>query len=265
MRRPLAVIAALSALLALAPACTTKHTTFSGALKTGKTAEENYSSGLDELKAKNYNEAVKFFEYVKSKFPFTKYAALADLRLADAKFDQDRFTEAADAYKQFVTLHPTHEDVDYAQYRAGLSYFKDAPGNFALFPPAFEKDQRQTEKAVQTLDDFVKTHEGKSSKWVEEAKKVLAEAKDRLAKREWYVAEYYYKRGKWAGAAGRYEHLVAQYPGTGHEAEALWKLADSYQRLKENFRARTALQQLIVKHPDDPRRAEAEKLLASLR
>jgi outer membrane protein assembly factor BamD len=42
-------------------------------------------------------------------------------------------------------------------------------------------------------------------------------------------------------------------------------MARSFQALKENFRARTALQQLIVKHPQDPRRAEAEKLLAALR
>ncbi|BDG04886.1 outer membrane protein assembly factor BamD [Anaeromyxobacter oryzae] len=264
MRR-IASLAALTALVALSAACTTKHTTFTGELKLGKSAEENYAAGVDELKAKNYPEAVKFFEYVKSKFPFTKYAALADLRLADAKFDQDRFAEAAESYKQFVTLHPTSEDVDYAEYRAGLSYFKDAPGDFALFPPAYEKDQRQTEKAVQTLEDFLRTREGKDSQWVQEGRKVLAEAKARLAAREWYVAEYYWSREKWAGAAGRYENLVKQYPGSRHEAEALWKMAKAYERLKENFRARTALQQLIVKHPDDPRRAEAEKLLAALR
>jgi outer membrane protein assembly factor BamD len=258
-------ILALTALLALAAACTTKHTTFTGALKLGKTPEENYQSGVDELKAKNYPEAAKFFEYVKSKFPFTRFAALADLRLADAKFDQDRFAEAAEAYKQFVTMHPTSEELDYAQYRAGLSYFKDAPGDFGLFPPAYEKDQRQTEKAVQLLEDFLRTQEGRDSKWIAEARKVLEDAKGRLAAREWYVGEYYYSREKWAGAAGRYEALVTRYPGSRHEADALWKMARSFQALKENFRARTALQQLIVKHPQDPRRAEAEKLLAALR
>lgn len=262
MRRSVSALAA--ALLALS-ACATKHTTFTGELKTGKTAEENYAAGMDELKSKNYLEAGRFFEYVKSKFPYSKYAALADLRLADAKFDQDRFAEAAESYKQFVVIHPTHEDVDYAQYRAGLSYFRDAPGDFAVFPPSYEKDQRQTEKAVQLLEDFLKAREGSDSKWVVEARKVLADARGRLAAREWYVAEYYFKREKWAGAAGRYETLVARYPGSPHEAEALWKLASAYVAMEEKFRARTALQQLIAKHPDDQRRPQAEKLLASLR
>lgn len=258
MRRSLA----LAAVLALA-ACATKHTTFTGDLKLGTTPEANYEKGLDELKSKNFTEATRFFEYVKTKYPFSKYASLAELRLADVKFRQDRYQEAADAYKQFVQLHPTHEDVDYAEYQAGLSYYKDAPGEFALFPPAAEKDQRQAEKAAQVLGDFVQTRTG--SKYLPEAKKVLEEVRARLAQREWYVGEYYFKRERWAGAAGRYETMVEKYPGSRHEAEALWKLARAALKLDEKYRARKALQQLVVKHPGDRRRAEAEKLLASIR
>lgn len=258
MRRSLA----LAAVLALA-ACSTKHTTFTGNLKLGTTPEANYQAGVDELQAKNYTEATRFFEYVKTKYPFSKYSPLAELRLADIKYQQDRYVEAADAYRQFVQLHPTHEEVDYAEFRSGLAYFKDAPGEFALFPPAAEKDQRQAEKAVQALTDFVQTRP--DSKYLPEAKKVLEEARTRLAAREWYVAEYYFKRSRWAGAAGRYEAMVERYPGSRHEVEALWKLAQAALKLDEKHRARKALQQLIVKHPADARRPEAEKLLASIR
>jgi outer membrane protein assembly factor BamD len=254
---------ALVAGLALAAACSSKHTTFTGELKLAKTAEDNYQAGLDEVKATHYEEATRFFEYVKTKYPYSKFAALADLRIADVKFAQDRFAEAAEAYTQFITLHPTNEEVDYAEYRAGLSHFKEAPGDFVLFPHAYEKDQRQTEKAVEVLTKFAKEHP--TSKYLPEAQKVLDEARSRLAAREWYVAEYYFKRDRWAGAAGRYESLVEKYPGSRHEAEALYKLAHACIHLNEKFRARTALQQLIVKHPDDPRRVAAEKLLASLR
>jgi len=43
------------------------------------TAKQNYEKGLDELKAENYSEASRYFAYVKQKFPFSKYAALAEL------------------------------------------------------------------------------------------------------------------------------------------------------------------------------------------
>jgi outer membrane protein assembly factor BamD len=280
MRRPVVLAAALALVLA---ACTSKYTTFTGELKLGKTPEENYQRGVHELKAGNYTEAVKFFEFVRTKYPFDKHAALAELRLADAKYDQDRFAEAAEAYKQFVALHPTSTEVDYARFRQGLSLFKDAPGDFALFPPAYEKDQRQTEAAVQVLQEFVQEEQAKAdalaaakkdgnqplppeaSKYLADARKVLGNARARLAAREWYVAEYYYKRKKWAGAAGRYQALVDRFPGTGHEVEALLKLAEAHSALDQKHEARKALQKLIVEHPQDPARAVAEQRLAALR
>jgi outer membrane protein assembly factor BamD len=261
-RTALALVFSLAALAALA-ACTSKNVTFSGQMKYRQTAEENYQAGLEEVKDENWIEAVRFFEFVKTKYPFSKFAALSELRLADLKYDQGRYLEAADSYQQFVQLHPTHEEVDYAEFRAGLSYLRDAPGDFALFPPPHEKDQRQVEKAVTVLRDFVQTRP--ESKHAADAKRHLADAEGRLAAHEWYVAEFYFKRKKWAGAAGRYETLVERYPGTRYEPEALLRLARSYVALDEKYRARTALQKLLAKHPGDSRRAEAEKLLASLR
>jgi outer membrane protein assembly factor BamD len=258
MRLPAAL--ALSVLLA---ACGSKRVSFSGQIKYGATAEANYEAGVDELKHDNYAEAVKFFEYVKTKYPFSKYAPLSELRLADLKFDQERYVEAADAYQQFVTMHPTHEEVDYAEFRVGVSHLRDAPSDFALFPPSYEKDQRQVEKAARALRDFVQARP--NSKYLPEAKRLLAQAEDRLAAHEWYVGEYYFKRKHWAGAAGRYEALVSKFPGSRHEGEALMKLARSYLEIDEKHRARTALQKLIVNHPQDPRRPEAEKLLAAIR
>ncbi len=262
--RPMHRLSALTAaaLLALA-ACSTKHVSLTGAFKYGETAEDNYKAGLDLEKAQSYPEAQKFFEYVKTKYPFSKYAALADLRIADLKYDQHQWNEAAEAYAQFVQLHPTHEEVDYAEFRVGLSYLSDAPSDFALFPPSFEKDQRHIEKAAAAFKKFVEKYP--SSKLIPEAQKHLANANARLAEHEWYVGEYYFKRRRWPGAAGRYETLVEKYPGSRHEAEALLKLAQSYVAMDEKHRARTALQKLIVKHPEDPRRQAAEKLLATLR
>lgn len=258
MRRTAALL-----LAALALAGCSKHVAFSGEVKLKPSAEENYQAGVELMKEESWPEAVKFFEYVRTKFPFSKYAALADLRVADAKYGQQQFAEAAEAYAQFVQLHPTHEDVDYAEYRIGESYFRDAPGEFALFPPAAEKDLRQVRKASEALHKFETKHP--KSKHLPEARKLLAEADGRLAAHEWYVAEYYFKREKWAGAAGRYEGLVATYPGSRYEPEALLKLARAYTAMDEKFRARTALQKLIANHPKDPRRAEAERLLAALR
>jgi outer membrane protein assembly factor BamD len=179
------------------------------------------------------------------------------------KYDKDRWIEAADAYKEFLKLHPTHENADRAAVRVGLAHWNDSPGDFFMFPPSHEKDQVSVRDAVRELTDFLERFP--DSKYRPEATKALSRARQRLAEHEWYVAEFYAKRDLWAGAAGRLETLVREYPGTSHEQDALMRLAEVYVKMDERFRAQQALQQLIVKHPESSRRAEAEKLLAQLR
>ncbi len=50
------------------------------------TAKQNYEKGMAELKDENYAEAKKYFQFVKQKFPFSKYAVLAELAIADSQF-----------------------------------------------------------------------------------------------------------------------------------------------------------------------------------
>jgi outer membrane protein assembly factor BamD len=249
--------------LSLVVACGSSRVSMTGQLKYGKTAEENFQYAEEELKEGHEAEAVKFFEYVRTKYPFSKFAALAELRLADVKYDGGRWIEAADAYKDFLKLHPTHEQADRAAVRVGLARWKDAPGDMFMFPPSHEKDQASVREAAKELEQFLAKYP--DSTYRPEAEKVLAQARRRLADHEWYVAEFYAKRRRWEGAAGRLETLIRDYPGTSHEPDALMRLAEVYVKLDERFRAQQALQQLIVKHPGSPRRAEAEKLLAQLR
>jgi outer membrane protein assembly factor BamD len=258
MRRLLAVVALLPLL-----ACGSKRVSITGEMHYGKTAEENYDAGLEEAKAERWEDAAKLFEYVKTKYPFSKQAALADLQLADLKFRQELFAEAAAAYQSFGQLHPNHEQADYARFRVGLSLFKDAPGDFALFPPPHEKDQKLLRDAVKALEEFLAAWP--ASKYVPEAQKVLSEARGRLAEHEWYAAGFYASREKWPGAAGRLETLLEKYPGSPREVDAMFMLAKAYEKMGERFRAQQALQRLVATHPDDPRRPEAERLLANLR
>jgi outer membrane protein assembly factor BamD len=244
-------------------ACAGSRTTLSGEVKYGASAEEDYKGGVEELGKSNWNEAQKLLEHVRTKYPFSKYAALAELRLADAKFKQEKYLAAAEAYTAFTQLHPTHDEADYADFQACLSHVKDAPSEFILFPASFEKEQKAVRAAADKLEAFLKGRPGSSHR--AEAEKLLAEARDRLAAHEWYVADFYLRRQHWAGAAGRLEALLKDYPGSKREPEAMLRLARAYQGMKEDFRAQQTLQRLVARYPDDPRRAEAEALLAGLR
>ena len=84
-----------------------------------ETARSNYERGLAELKDDNHAEAAKFFNFVKNKFPFSRFATLAELGLADTLFAQEKFSGAVDAYQLFVKFHPSLAKVrgGYVGYR----------------------------------------------------------------------------------------------------------------------------------------------------
>ena len=124
------------------------------------TAKQNYEKGLAELKDENYPEAQKYFQFVKQKFPFSKFAVLAELAIADTQFARGNYTEAVDSYKAFIRLHPTHEKVEngYAAFKVGECYYKDMPDDIWLLPPSYEKDQSAVTDALRELDDFLKKY-----------------------------------------------------------------------------------------------------------
>jgi outer membrane protein assembly factor BamD len=226
-------------------------------------AEEDYVLGVAELEGRDFADAQRMLERVRTKYPYSKYGALAELRLADLRFAQGKYVEAADAYLAFVKIHPSSPEVDYAAFRAALSRWEDAPTDFFLFPPVYERDLAQVAKAADGLAQFVEKYP--TSKYVKDAEEKLVKAKGILADRDWYVFEFNKSRGRWQGAAFRLERMMRDFPGDRREPQALYELAGMYVKLSERYKAQQALQQLIVKYPASKQRQSAEKLLAELR
>jgi outer membrane protein assembly factor BamD len=238
--------------------------TGSGSVDYSVSAQKNYDKGLKELEKSDWVAASKYFGFIKSRFPYSKYAVLAELRLADAEFGAEQYLEAIDSYRLFIKFHPTHEMVanGYASFRIGEAYFKQLPGDFWLFPPSFEKDQSATEDAATELKSFLDKYP--SSPYREKAKDIVSKVGKRLADHEWYVARYYWDRHKPMGTVLRLRRLLEQYRGVGYDEEALWLLGRAYVAVEMPDRARTTWTELVEKHPRSGRAGDARSALASL-
>jgi outer membrane protein assembly factor BamD len=227
-------------------------------------AQKNYEKGLKELGSRDWIAASKYFSFIKSRFPYSKYAVLAELRLSDAEFGAEQFLEAIDSYRLFMKFHPTHEMVanGYVSFRIGEAYFKQLSGDFWLFPPSFEKDQSATEDAANELKSFLDKYP--DSQYRDDAKKILVQVGKRLADHEWYVARYYWDRGKPMGTVLRLRRLLERYRGVGYDVEALWLLGRAYMAVDMTERARLTWQELVTKFPTSARTDDAKSALASL-
>lgn len=228
-------------------------------------AEKAYKRGLEEKSSSNFIEATRFFEWVKNNFPYSQYAALSELALADMAYDRDDFETSATTYQDFVKSHPSHPKADYASFRVGLAHFRDKASDWFMLPPSYEKDEAPVRQALDSLQRFVIAYP--KSALIEEARKLIADCRERLAAHERYVADFYWKRKAWKGAAGRFLGIADTFgdlDNGNRRGDALWLASEAYHNAADKTDERAALQRLVQEAPSDRHRREAEARLAAL-
>jgi len=260
-RRALPALAAALA-LALIAACGGKTAT--GAVDYSVSAPKNYDRGMAELGEKDWTAAAKYFSFIKSRFPYSRYAVLAELRLADAEYGAEQYLNAIDDYRAFATLHPTHEMVvnGYTSLRIAEAYVAQLPGDMWILPPSYEKDQSPTEEAETELRRFLDKYP--DSPFRKRGEELLITVGKRLAAHEWYVARFYWDRGKPMGTVLRLRRLLENYPGTGRDVDALWLLGKAYAKVGMPDRARATWSDLVTRFPQSDKAGDAKAAIARL-
>jgi outer membrane protein assembly factor BamD len=180
-----------------------------------------FQQAEEEIQSDHYILATDHLKSLRNKFPYSQFAPLAQLRLADVYFLQESFGEAASAYETFRDLYPKHEKSSYALFRAAKSYYKDAPEQIA-------RDLGSANRALESYREFVKKYPADPLK--DEAQKDLLSAEDRLARKEKYIADFYRTRGQLKAARARLEGLLSLYPQTPTAEEAKKDLQEMSQQ-----------------------------------
>lgn len=224
------------------------------------TAEGNYTRAEERFEDGEFLAAQRYYGYIRSKFPYSRFSVLADLRMADCQFGRKRYIEAVDSYQNFVRLHPTHEKVPYARFRIGKAYYEQVPGEWFLLPPAHEKDQTAVRDAERSLKVYVDQHQGHEN--YPEADKLLKDVRSRLMAHERYVANFYERLGRDKAYVLRLERIRKDYADVGLDDKLLLEIARVYARLEDAPKVKGVVDELREKFPDSPLRADAEELLA---
>lgn len=239
-------------------------TSSKGATAYQRTAEANYERGMAELRDDNWTEAIKYFNIVRNGSPFSRFAPLSELRIADALFGQEKYAAAIDAYKLFIKFHPTHpKTVDgYAAYRVAEGYVKQIPKDWFLVPPSHEKDQSATREATRELQAFITKY--KNSKYLDKAKKLYRDSIRKLIAHELYVARFYLDRDKPRATILRLEGVLKRFPNAGIDAEVMLLLGKTYLKLDKHSKAKATFAKLVEKYPKDANAAKARLFLRYL-
>src|SRR4030095_13159384 len=71
--------------------------------------EEAFEKGLELSSKKRLQEAIDCLEIYKSRFPDSRRASDAEIRIGDAYFQKKEYLLAAETYKLYAKLHPTRD------------------------------------------------------------------------------------------------------------------------------------------------------------
>ena len=175
-------------------------------------AEYAYRSAQALLDDGNYLEALTQFNTVKNEFPFSPFAPLAALGIGNVYFEEEKYVEAIDVYRLFVRSYPEHPEVATALYKESRAFFEQRPSDFAIFPPAYERDRGPTNDTITALTRFLTRFP--KDKRRSAATKMLQICRGSLADYEIYVARFYLDRSRPWSARNRLETVVDSFADT---------------------------------------------------
>lgn len=165
------------------------------------TAQEIYEAGVDAMAEKNYVRAVELFNKLRDAYPFSPYITEVELALADAYYLDGEYALAAEAYKDFESLHPRHQAIEYVIYQMGQSM----QNQFM----SIDRPTMVLHEAVGYYDRLMQQYP--NTRYAEAAAQKKKECRRNMAEHELYIAAMFLHMDKPGPAWRRYTYITENF------------------------------------------------------
>ena len=217
-----------------------------------------YDKGDTALKAKKWLTAREYFKQVVETYTQSPYRPDAKLAVGDTYLEEggaDNIVLAMSEYREFLSFYPTNRRADYAQYKLGMTHFRQMR--------APERDQTETRDAIREFQNFIVRYP--MSPLMTDAQARLREAKDRIGKADFQIGLFYYRQKWWPGSIDRLSTLLKTDPEYSSRGEVYFYLAESYIKIKRQAQALPYYEKLVNEFPKDEHLQDARKRIAELK
>jgi outer membrane protein assembly factor BamD len=208
-----------------------------------KSDEELVEEGVDYFESGSYKKAIESFEKLRDWYPFSRYAILAELKIADAHFNLESYADAIFAYEEFEQLHPRNEAIPYIIYRIGRSYFNQID--------TLDRDQSNATKALDVYRRLLTQYP--EDAYASMARSDMLTCYQSLAGHEFYVGVFYYRNKNYKAARQRFTAVIEKYTDVGYHHKALTYLANCESWIQSELR--------VPEVPDAPELSDREPAL----
>ena len=211
---------------------------------------ELYSDARHALEAASYEKATEVLEALDSRYPFGPHSEQVQLDLIYAYYKSDETALALANIDRFMRLNPTHADLDYLYYLRGLTHMAT---DKQLFQNLFGIDRynRDPSHSLQAFKDFnhlIKFYP--NSQYAVDAQLRMVFIKDRIARYEIAIAQWYMRREAYIAAINRSKLVLNNYPDTVAVEDALGIMIEAYDELGLVEPRKNALAVLKLNYPN---------------
>lgn len=192
---------------------------------------ELYSQAKTYLESARFEKAIQVLEAIDSRYPFGPHSDQVQLDLIYAYYKRDSTALALANINRFMRLNPTHQDLDYLYYMRGLTYMATDQHFFQnLFGiDRYNRDPSYSQKAFKDLSHLIKYYP--NSPYAVDALQRLVFIKDKLARYEIAIANWYIEREAYIAAINRGKTVLNNYPDTAAVEDALEIMIAGYDAL----------------------------------
>ena len=187
------------------------------------TPEGLYQQGLQNYQNGNYKRSIELFQRVKEEYPLSPLAITAEMGIADSYFSGKQYPEAELTYSEFLSLHPTNENLPYVMYQIAMCHFNEIS--------TIDRDQSETFKALKEFERLMARFPG--SKFSFMAEKMVRECRKTLGEQEFYVGEFYFNIKEYPSALHRFEKVARDYANVGLDYKVSYFIAETKRRIAE--------------------------------
>lgn len=217
----------------------------------GWQADRIYAEGEQKMLDKDYDQALRYFQILESRFPHGKYATQAQLEIAYAYYKKQDPVSTVAAADRFIKLHPNHPNVDYAYYIKGLASFNER-GVIEKYTAQeiSDRDPKTLKVSFAALKELVERFP--KSRYYKDATQRMVYLVNTLAQHELHVARYYMNRTAYLAALNRAKYVLEYYPNSTSVEEALVISISAYDYMDLTDLKEDTLRILKTNYPENP-------------
>jgi outer membrane protein assembly factor BamD len=204
--------------------------------------DQLFERGQTLLNDRKWTDAIAAFEQFVLQYPTHPRAQEARFRLGEGYFGKKEFITAGNEFSRLAGDYPAGPYADDARFKVCESYYR--------LSPKTQLDQQYTRAAYDHCQSLVSYFP--QSEFVERARTMMVDLRNKLAEKEFQAGEFYFKRNAFDSAIIYYEATVRDYGESAQAPRALARLITVYQNLGYKEEEEEARQRLLKDYPASP-------------